>query len=83
MSKKLRLHYIGCKKAFVLVPCGALHISDNELALGARPVDLPKWDEYLKQDSARIAGTCDFVESPAASEDSSDESADYSDSSSD
>jgi hypothetical protein len=44
--------------------------------------DLDKWDEYVKPDSARIAGTCDHVESPVASE-SSDESADYSDSSSD
>ena len=40
--------------------------------------DLDKWDESVKPDSARIAGTCDYVESPAASE-SSDESADYSD----
>ena len=44
------------------------------------PADLDKWDEYVKPDSARIAGTCDHVESPVASE-SSDESADYSDSS--
>ena len=36
--------------AWALVPCGALHISENELALGARPVDLPKWDEYLNLD---------------------------------
>ena len=81
MSKKLKLHYIGCTSPRSLLArafCPPAPRSDILVPL----VDLDKWDEHVKPDSARIAGTCDFIESPAPSE-SSDESAGYSDSESD